>query len=351
MALVPVLLAQKHWLRCMCLKSRSARQSSYQIMAALLIFTCVVLRFDITVFAVAMFVSCARNSTWRAVGMTAVALVASVLLTLLTDSYYWQTRWMWPEFQVFWFNVVQGQSVEWGTSPPHYYLIHAIPRLLLGALPFAVVGMLRDTHAARLVGAYAVAIAVFSANPHKEWRFILPSVPVFNTCAAVGVSRLYQIAFTRRFVPVLATLLVTSSLCIVLIMSYISSLNYPGGYALELLHATDQMSKANVHIDTYSAMTGITRFGQYRQDWTYDKSEGLMPDQYQSFTHLLTSHPEQHTSQGFKIIDSQSGYVGLKAAPIRDILGALVSGQFALLIQKAPLVWIMRRADVLDEKQ
>ncbi|KAJ2617770.1 hypothetical protein H4S08_000150 [Coemansia sp. RSA 1365] len=351
LALVPVLLAQKHWLRCMYLKSRPARQRSYQFMAALLLFTCVVLRFDIAVFAVVMFVSGARNSTWRVVGLAAAALVASVLLTLLVDSYYWQTRWMWPEFQVFWFNVVQGQSVEWGISPPHHYLTHAIPRLLLGALPFAVVGVLRDTRAARLVGAYAVAIAVFSANPHKEWRFILPSVPVFNMCAAVGVSRLYQIAFIRRYVTVLATLLATSSLCIALIMSYISTLNYPGGHALKLLHATDQIPKANVHIDTYSAMSGVTRFGQYREDWTYDKSEGLMPDQYQSFTHLLTSQPEQHINQGFKITDAQSGYAGIKLTPVKDVLGALASGRFALLIQKAPLVWIMRRDDTLDEKQ
>ncbi|KAJ2802065.1 alpha-1,6- mannosyltransferase [Coemansia guatemalensis] len=349
MALVPMLLAQKHWLRCMCSTSRPAKQRSYQIMAAVLIFTSVVLRFDIAVFAAVMLVSSATSITWRAVSLSATALVASVLLTLLVDSYYWQTRWMWPEFQAFWFNVVRGQSVEWGTSPAHYYLIRALPRLLLGALPFSVVGMLRDTRAARLVGAYAVAVAVFSANPHKEWRFILPSVPVLNICAAVGVSELYQIVSIRRFVTVFAMLLAGSSLCIALAMTYISSLNYPGGHALASLHAIEQMPRASVHIDAYSAMTGVTRFGQYRTGWKYDKSEDLMPSQYQSFTHLLSSRPEQHINQGFKVIDTQSGYVGLQATHIRGILRTLASGQFALLIRQAPLVWIMRRDDAQNE--
>ncbi|KAJ2083482.1 hypothetical protein H4R24_000755 [Coemansia sp. RSA 988] len=297
-----------------------------------------------------MLVSSARSSTWRAAGLSLIVLVASVLLTLLVDSYYWQTRWMWPEFQVFWFNAVRGQSVEWGISPPHYYLIRAIPRLQLGALPFTVVGILRNSRTARLIGAYAVAIAIFSANPHKEWRFILPSVPVLNICAAVGVSGLHQIASIRRFVTAIATLLIGFSLCAVLIMTFVSSLNYPGGHALALLHSIDQMPNASVHIDAYSAMTGVTRFGQCRLDWKYDKSEDLMPSQYQSFTHLLTSYPEQHINQGFKVLHIQTGYEGLQVVPIRDSLRTLASGQFALLIRQAPLVWIMRRADIHEEQ-
>jgi alpha-1,6-mannosyltransferase len=42
--------------------------------------------------------------------------LASIAVTLLVDSYFWQSwPWLtWPEMQGIYFNVVQGKSAEWG---------------------------------------------------------------------------------------------------------------------------------------------------------------------------------------------------------------------------------------------
>ncbi|KAJ2776875.1 alpha-1,6- mannosyltransferase [Coemansia javaensis] len=346
LALAPVLLAQSHWLRCLWPNSGSTstaqRQRSFQIMVAILAFACVVLRFDVAVFAAAMAASGAAGATWRAVRTAAAAALISAALTLAVDSYYWQTGWMWPELRVFWFNAVQGRSAEWGTAPAHYYLTHSIPRLLLGALPLACVGAASDTRAAGLAAACAAAIAVFSANAHKEWRFILPAVPVLNVCAAAGAARLGRGRLATAGVALLAAL----SLLAAAAMTYVSSLNYPGGHALALLHSLERRPGVRVHIDTYAAMTGASRFGQLRPDWAYNKTEGLVdPARFAAFTHLLTSQPDRHAAHGFEVIGAQLGYAGLQVAPLGRIAESVLSGRSPVAIRQAPLVWVMRNTE------
>ncbi|KAJ2773486.1 hypothetical protein IWQ57_001273 [Coemansia nantahalensis] len=345
LALVPMLLAQKYWLRSMWSDCAQPRQRSYRAMAAILAATCTVLRFDVAVFAAAMLASAAPSATWRAVGTAAAALGAAGALTLAVDSHYWQTSWMWPELRVFWFNVVQGRSAEWGVSPPHHYFTHSLPRLLLGALPLACVGVLVDARAARLAAAYAAAIVVFSVNAHKEWRFIMPAVPVLNACAAVGAARLRQSRRAGRLAAHAVVVLSGLSFLAAAAMTYVSSLNYPGGDALALLHTLETEPGARVHIDTYAAMTGASRFGQLRPDWAYSRAEGLGADQYANFTHLLTSQPERHSQRGFEVIAVQPGYTGMHIIPLSQIAAAVKAGQLPLTIRQEPLVWIMRRTE------
>ncbi|KAJ2397256.1 alpha-1,6- mannosyltransferase [Coemansia sp. RSA 2559] len=252
---------------------------------------------------------------------------------------------MWPEFQVFRFNVLHGRSSEWGVSPPHYYFTHFIPRLLLGALPFVGVGALVDKRASRLAVPYLAAVVVFSANSHKEWRFILPAVPVLNICAAAGVAALSRLESLRKIAKPVAAILCLASLAAAMLMTHISSLNYPGGHALALLHKLEQDTpNVRVHIDVYAAMTGVSRFGELRKDWVYDKTEALYrTEEFSNYTHLLTTTPKLYNSGGFAIVAEQYGYSGLAITSPTDALKSILSDhQAPFSIRQEPLVWIIR---------
>ncbi|KAJ2866984.1 alpha-1,6- mannosyltransferase [Coemansia aciculifera] len=345
LALVPMLLAQALWMRSMTPSSGTEQQRCYRQMADILAFTCVVLRFDIAVFAVAMLLASISNVTRRAILMSFGIFALSVLLTLVVDSYYWRQCWMWPELQVFRFNAVDGRSSEWGVSPPHYYFTHFLPKLLLGALPLACIGALADTRAARLAIPYIAAIAIFSANPHKEWRFILPAVPVLNVCAAAGMVRLRRIAPSSRLATLAGAMLAAGSLAIAVLATLTSSLNYPGGQALAMLHGMENAPGAKVHIDSFAAMTGVSRFGQVRDDWVYDKTEDLQPGQFGNYTHLITSQPELHSTSEFSIIGAQHGYAGLRVTPPKLVVQSLLAGQLPFAVHQEPLVWLLRKSE------
>ncbi|KAJ1955836.1 dolichyl-P-Man:Man(7)GlcNAc(2)-PP-dolichol alpha-1,6-mannosyltransferase [Linderina pennispora] len=329
-ALVPMLLAQACWV--------DGRR--FTAMTVLLAFTAIVLRFDTVVFAAVMVLSSVQCLTWQSVRRTALAAAGFVALTVVVDSYYWQTAWMWPELHVFRFNVIEQRSSEWGVSPAHFYVTYFIPRLLLGALPFAISGVALSVDAAKLAVPYIAAIAVFSANPHKEWRFIIYVVPIFNICAALGIAKLLRHRRIRTLARLTAVGVSAASFAAVVLMTYISSLNYPGGYALSALHRIATSSNAHVHIDTYSAMTGVTRFGQTRSDWMYDKTEDLMPPQFSNFTHLLTSEPGLHKDE-FLVSTAVSGYAGVRLQP-----KAILSGQLPIAIRQKPLVYIMQSVNL-----
>jgi alpha-1,6-mannosyltransferase len=62
------------------------------------------------------------------------------------------------------------------------------------------------------------------------------------------------------------------------VMLYVSSWNYPGGYALTQLHAihprqqlpnstAHDLGPVHVHMDVASCMTGISRFLETNPDW------------------------------------------------------------------------------------
>ncbi|KAJ1666345.1 dolichyl-P-Man:Man(7)GlcNAc(2)-PP-dolichol alpha-1,6-mannosyltransferase [Coemansia sp. RSA 1646] len=330
--------------------SSSRRWRYYRRMAILLTFTSAVLRFDIVVFAGSMLVAEITSCTRRTVFAALATFVFSALASLTVDSYYWQNPWMWPELQVFRFNVIHRRSSEWGVSPLHYYFTHSIPRLLLGAVPFVFVGVLADRRASRLAIPCLAAIGIFSANGHKEWRFILPAVPVLNMCAAAGVTALCRINALKKIVKPVAAILCLASLAAAMLMTHISSFNYPGGHALALLHRLEKNTpKVHVHIDVYTAMTGVSRFGELKKDWVYDKTEALHhPEEFSNYTHLITSTPELYndTVGGFVAVAKQFGYSGLAIAPLANIPKfILLDHRAPFHIKQEPLVWIMRKID------
>ncbi|MCJ1380346.1 dolichyl-P-Man:Man(7)GlcNAc(2)-PP-dolichol alpha-1,6-mannosyltransferase [Xylographa soralifera] len=266
-----------------------------------------------------------------------LGLAIGLGLTVSVDSFFWQKIPLWPELSGFVFNILKGRSAEWGTSPFHYYFTSAFPRLLLNPLTWQVcipmaltIPALRDRAFDMLVP-NMVFFAVYSLQPHKEWRFIIYVLPSLTAVAAMGASWIWT-RRTKSFIyRVLAVGLVASTLgtfAVSLGMLVVSSFNYPGAEALNYLHAHADGSQnvINVHMDTLSCMTGVTRFLQIASSqntsasnrhtlWLYDKTENetqlLYPGFWEKFDYALAERPEKAIG-GWEILHTIDGFTGVQ---------------------------------------
>ncbi|XP_077487236.1 alg12 alpha-1,6-mannosyltransferase [Amblyomma americanum] len=228
----------------------------------------------------------------------AVALLGT---TIAVDSYFWQ-RWLWPEGEVLWFNVVLNKSSDWGTSPWSWYLYSAIPRALSSSLLLIPIGVWVDSRVKMLLLPAVGYVLLYSFLPHKELRFILYIFPLLNVAVARACLHFWNNRLKSSW-HVVCTLgicfhLVTNLFATALLL-YISSHNYPGGHALKKLHEIEAgLPLANIHIDVFAAQTGVSRFGELNPHWRYNKTENLVPGglEMQSFTHLILEGKSMHSS-------------------------------------------------------
>ncbi|KAL2200030.1 glycosyltransferase family 22 protein [Corynascus similis CBS 632.67] len=234
----------------------------------------------------------------RVVFPFAVSFLTALAVSVPVDTYFWQTwppRPTWPELEAFVFNVVRGGASEWGVSPWHWYLTSALPRLLLNPLTYAVllpVALFSSSPALaaaarRLVAAPAAFVALYSAQPHKETRFVLYVVPPLTAAAALAADALFKQRRRKTIPAVIATLAlvasVLASFAASTAMLAVSALNYPGGEALAHLRALVVAASGtpavdasvqgggggvmgpaevvSVHADVLACMTGVTLFG------------------------------------------------------------------------------------------
>ncbi|CAL1405886.1 unnamed protein product [Linum trigynum] len=221
----------------------------------------------------------------------------SIGLTMSIDSIMWK-RLLWPEFEVFWFNSVLNRSSEWGTHSFHWYFTSALPRSLLAAYPLFMLGVVLDRRVRYFVLPVVLFILLYSKLPHKELRFIISSVPMFNLSAAVAASRIYnnrKKTLWKLYNFILLGLLLISVGCTA--VSFMASYeNYPSGHALKELHQNvgdvSDNGQILVHIDTFSAMNGISRFCENGYPWRYSKEEGIPLKEYKqrNFTYLVSEH-------------------------------------------------------------
>ncbi|CAG8557602.1 18570_t:CDS:2 [Rhizophagus irregularis] len=278
----------------------------------------------------------------------------SLGLSLSVDSYFWQERWMWPEGYVYYFNIVLGKSSEWGVLPFHAYFTSFLPRLLLISLPLSVFSAFVDKRTLKFLLLMLFFVTGFSFLGHKEWRFIVYVVPIFNMCAAIGWIWVERKGSKFVFILInwIIILLLIMSFLASISMTLVSSENYPGGVALQKLH--------KIQNDYNNAMTGASRFGQIRNDWVYSKNEShLSPSDYIDYTYLLTSTPQDHESY-FKVIYTVDGYERLKLKMPKVLVhnwlefvgivflrydknAVLWKSWLPVHIITEPKIWIMRR--------
>jgi alpha-1,6-mannosyltransferase len=326
----------------------------------------------------------------------ALGLVLGQAITLPIDSFFWQQYPLWPEFTAFKFNVVAGQASAWGTHPWHYYFTNALPRLLLNPLTYLIgipISLLqpatRGIATSILIPSLAY-IAIYSIQPHKEWRFIVYSIPSLTAAAALGTSYIWTHR-TKSFIYRFLSLgMIVSTLFSFLLSSFAllpaSSANYPGAHALNALHnhvlsAAPKSARGqhepitvSVHLGNLACQTGVTRFLQLSDDrskqqgsnisstisWSYDKSPPpaslsamqtfwsrfdyvlLEPHEAETLLSLSGSPTEYAYSQSYawETVDSVTGFAGLHVLrPGEEASGGVEEGILKWLFGRKVNEW------------
>ncbi|XP_031277517.1 dol-P-Man:Man(7)GlcNAc(2)-PP-Dol alpha-1,6-mannosyltransferase-like [Pistacia vera] len=117
-------------------------------------------------------------------------------------------------------------------------------------------------------------------------------------------------SFWKVLSIILLGLLIISLGCTV-IFFMASYENYPSGYSLKYLHQIGHLADSSeehwVHIDTYSAMNGISRFCENDVSWRYSKEEGIPLEEFhkRNFTYLLNEHS---SVDGYKCLFTVDGF-------------------------------------------
>ena len=256
-----------------------------------------------------------------------------LLTTVSIDSFFWQKFPLWPEFVGFYYNTVLGKASEWGTNPFHYYVTNALPRLLMNpvillvCIPQSIVSRAIGHTSKAILLPHAMFITIYSFLPHKEWRFIIYSVPAF-TAVASSTAGWFWIRRTKsttyRLLNLLTIVSTIASFLTSLGLLYISSLNYPGGEALHRLHertVADKNETISVYMGNLACQTGITRFQQIRPTWIYDKTENetllLDPVFWQQFDYVLAEDPLRVIGN-WEPIEIVGGFAGVSLRPKDD---------------------------------
>ncbi|VVT49609.1 uncharacterized protein SAPINGB_P002354 [Magnusiomyces paraingens] len=310
------------------------------IALGILAFTAITLRAEVGLFAVLLalvLLGTRRVSILTVVKSLTIGLGIGALLSVGVDSYFWQRPIMLPEVQGFIFNIVNGQAVNWGVEPYSYYWGDVVPRIVNFGGPivwaFILAGFIRDHspfHSLRVLGVTSLLyIAAYSFQPHKEWRFIVYTIPLLTLLAGNGIAimtqrigkhigPLPQIGFALFIIAV-----ALMSAAISATKLFASMYNYEGGNALARFHELipigpnpNPSEPLVVHFDVPVAMSGATRFGQLYDDasgvspkygpwYIYDKTENqeLLDDITDSFDYLIVETPPDHVDKVFPPAD------------------------------------------------
>lgn len=256
-------------------------------------------------------------------------VVVGLAATVCIDSFFWQQFPLWPEWVGFYYNTVLGRSSEWGTSPFYFYFLNAVPRLLLNPLTYLVCipNALYIRTSRDILIPQAAFIAIYSFLPHKEWRFIIYTIPAFTAVAAGGAGWIWTRRAKTAMYRLGSVVLVMSTLAsfgLSVGLLYISSLNYPGGEALQRLHelvGKDLYKPQWIYMDNLACQTGVSRFQQHHPVWSYDKTEDetllLDPIFWQDFDYVLAEKPERIIGS-WQIMETITGFAGVTLRPSAD---------------------------------
>jgi phosphatidylinositol glycan class B len=180
------------------------------VLGTALLALAVCLRLQMVIFGVGLVAVLALRSPRQPALRALATFAAGMLLFGLTDLLTWGS-WFHSAISYLDANLVQGRSLTWGISPISYY-----PKVLLTSmgpagllmLGLAALGLRRSPALSALAVVFAAA---HSLVPHKEFRFLLPDLPLLCAIAALGLDQLSEWAPSRVW-RLLAGLVVIAAL-------------------------------------------------------------------------------------------------------------------------------------------
>jgi phosphatidylinositol glycan class B len=190
-----------------CLLARTPRAAAWAGiavgLATLLRFQCALL---CVVFCAGLILEKRWAELWAYVAGGGAVALAGGLLDWLTWGRPFHSFQTYVEF-----NLVKNGASTFGVSPRSYYL-HTLwtssgPAVLLLGIGFVAAGLLVSRTAAVAV---LLFVALHSAIPHKEFRFLLPVLPLLVSIAGVGLALL----LARFKAPAWAASVLTAALCV-----------------------------------------------------------------------------------------------------------------------------------------
>ncbi|XP_011296229.1 probable Dol-P-Man:Man(7)GlcNAc(2)-PP-Dol alpha-1,6-mannosyltransferase [Musca domestica] len=248
------------------------------------------------------------NSLFKKVTIARILKIAipTAIVILITsiavDSFFWQ-RLLWPEGEVLWYNTILNKSSDWGTSPFLWYFYSALPRAMAASLLFVPIGFILERRVRPIVLAAIGFVAIYSILPHKELRFIIYVFPVLNLAAATACHRFWSNSgksLWHGFLSLCAGGHLLLNVCVTLFLLIVSGTNYPGGAAMTRLNLLEAgSSNVSVHISNLAAQSGVSRFLQIHDNWSYCKREQMnyTKDESLAYTHLIVEAKNKFNNQ------------------------------------------------------
>ncbi|XP_030369476.1 probable Dol-P-Man:Man(7)GlcNAc(2)-PP-Dol alpha-1,6-mannosyltransferase isoform X2 [Scaptodrosophila lebanonensis] len=337
-ALPIVLFAISYWLR--------GQNKPFIICSGIAI---LVFRFELALFLGLLLALNLLQQKLSIDGMLKIALPAGVSIlaaTVLVDSFFWR-RFLWPEGEVLWYNTILNKSSNWGTSPFLWYFYSALPRAMAASLLFVPIGIYLESRVRPLALSALVFVLLYSVLPHKELRFIIYVLPVLNIVAACACHRIWLNSAKSAWHGFLALcagghLLLNVGVTIFLLL--ISGTNYPGGAALSRLHRLElETSNVSVHIDNLSAQSGVSRFMEIRDSWTYSKDETMnyTTSELDRFTHLLVEAKNKHNTELWNAL--QEDFDTLEFIDCFNSIGIQYNSLMPVRIKTKPCIGILKK--------
>ena len=290
-----------------------------------------------------------RMSLQQIVSAGLECAVVALGISIPIDSYFWQKP-LWPELWGFYYNVIQGKSAEWGTSPYSHFFTVCLARLLLNPLltalliPLSLMLPATKRQSYDLVVPSVLFIAIYSLQAHKEARFIVYIVPSLTAAASMAASWIWTNRTKTVLHQISSGVIISSvviSFAVSTMMLLISSLNYPGGEAItSVRHIISQTQwpenhssweRLFVHMDVLSCMTGATRFQEIPTalaelkelpvingvpthivfDKTEDEEKLLEPAFWEKFEYALMEVPGKAIGS-WEVVDTIYAFAGME---------------------------------------